>query len=340
MPPDTATTTQPTETIELVQPTATSEDIDTIEPTPTDELAEEPEPTATTVVEEAEPTEEPPAIGDFGTLPPAQIVSGGLSRSLDLDYELAVSLSDSPSSAPVYLLEWPAWTEDDVATIAGNLDLDGTVEGGPGNYQVIGTTSEIYFNGSTVQYVYTSSLPDLPLGTDANVIESARSWIYANGFISDDLNGGAVIGRDDDAGRAVVLFKPAQVSPVLSFLPSATVTVGAGGTVLEANIRWPAGYIDSEYGLWSGDALWNKVLAGSASIEADLSSVAGTGALSGTMTVTGISLAYSYAGSPAGDEFLVPLIIFSGDATINETGDVVPVSVYVAAIAGQATPQG
>jgi hypothetical protein len=58
------------------------------------------------------------------------------------------------------------------------------------------------------------------------------------------------------------------------------------------------------------------------------------------LTVYDISLAYSYAGSPGSDEYLVPLVIFSGEATINETGDVVPVSIYVSAIAGQATPQG
>ncbi|MDQ3548410.1 MAG: hypothetical protein M3439_06270 [Chloroflexota bacterium] len=342
----TATTAdiEPTETTapEDGEPVPTQEEEASVdEPEPTEEPAvEEPAPTEEPVVEEPVPSEDPPAIGDFGTLPPAQIVSGGLSRTLNLDYEIATSLSNLPSSAPVYLLEWPAWTEDDVATIAANLDLDGAIEGGPGNYQVFGSTSEIYFSGPTVQYVYTGSLPELPLGDDASAIESARSWIYANGFISDDLDGGVVIGRDDDAGRAVVLFKPAQVSPVLSFVPSATVTVGPGGSVIESNIRWPANYIGSEYGLWSGDALWNKVLAGEASIEADLSAVGGNGALSGTLTVYDISIAYSYAGTPGSDEFLVPLIVFSGEATLNETGDVVPVSVYVSAIAGQATPQG
>jgi hypothetical protein len=342
--PNTATSTgvPPTATTGVDNPTATVSVDDEAEPTPTgDELVEVPDATETPASDDIEPTdEEPPFIGDFGTLPPAQIVSGGLSRTLDLDFEMAASLSSSPSSAPVYLLEWPAWTADDVAMIAANLDLEGEVEGGPGNYQVFGATSEIFFNGATVQYVYTGSLPDLPLGEDASVIESARSWIYANGFISDDLDGGVVIGRDDDAGRAVVLFKPAQVSPVLSFVPSATVTLGPGGSVVEANIRWPANYVGSDYGLWSGDALWNKVLAGQGSIEADLSSVSGSGALSGTMTVYDISIAYSYAGSPGSDEYLVPLVVFSGEATLNESGEIVPVSIYVSAIAGQATPQG
>ena len=355
--PITATSTTgegaPTATIADVEPTETTapedeepvptqaEEASVDEPEPTEEPAiEEQEPTEEPVVEEPELTEEPPAIGDFGTLPPAQIVSGGLSRTLNLDYEVATSLSDLPSSAPVYLLEWPAWTADDVATIAANLGIEGAVEGGPGSFQVFGTTSEMYFSGPTVQYVYTGSLPELPLGDDASVIESARSWIYANGFISDDVDGGLVIGRDDDAGRAVVLFKPAQVSPVLSFLPSATVTVGPGGSVIESNIRWPAGYVGSEYGLWSGDALWNKVLAGEGSVEADLSAVGGSGVLSGTLTVYSVSIAYSYAGTPGSDEFLVPLVVFSGEATLIETGDVVPVSIYVSAIAGQATPQG
>lgn len=341
-PPNTSTSTTgavaPTATND--DPTATQEVDDEPVPTePDDEPTSEPAPTDEPVVEE-EPTEEAPFVGEFGTLPPVQIVSGGSSRSLDLEYELAASLAASPSSATVYMLEWPAWTEDDVATISANLGMDGEVEGGPGNYQVFGSTAQIYFSGATIQYAYTSSLPDLDLGTDAEVIQSASSWIYANGFISDDLDGGVIIGRDDDAGRAVVLFRPAAVSPVLSFTPNATVTIGPGGTVVEARIRWPSDYIGSDYGLWSGDTLWNRVLAGEGSIDADLSGVSASGALSGLMTVYDISLAYSYAGSPGSDEYLVPLVIFSGEATINETGDVVPVSIYVSAIAGQATPQG
>ena len=68
-----------------------------------------------------------------------------------------------------------------------------------------------------------------PLGDRRNRHPTASDWIYANGFISDDLDGGAIIGRDDDAGRAVVLFQPAAVSPVLSFTPNATVTIWSRG---------------------------------------------------------------------------------------------------------------
>jgi hypothetical protein len=334
----------PTSTVDEVDPTATStEEVVEVEPSDAEdpeEPVDEPEPTEEPVDEVPDPNEEPPFVGDFGTLPPAQIVSGGLSRSLSLDYELATSLGNAPASAPVYLLEFPAWAESDVALIADNLGLDGSVEGGPGNYQVVGSTAEIYFSGPTIQYVYTGSLPELPLGDDANVVQAASDWIYANGFISGDIDGGVIIGRDDDAGRAVVLFRPADVSPVLSFVPSATVTIGPGGSVVEARIRWPSNYVGSEYGFWSGDTLWNRVLAGQGSVEADLSAVGGSGALSGVMTVDSVSVAYSYAGSPDGDEYLVPLVVFSGEAVINETGDVIPVSIYVAAIAGQATPQG
>lgn len=346
--PNTATSTSravpPTATTEVDDPTATiNEEPEEVDPTEAEtdtEDHEDTEPTEEPVESVPDPTEEPPLVGDFGTLPPAQVVSGGTSRTLNLDFELATSLSNSPSSAIVYLLEFPAWTESDVESLAANLGLDGEVEGGPGNYQVFGSTAEIYFSGSTIQYVYTGTLPDLELGSDSAVIQSASDWIYANGFIGGDLDGGAVIGRDDEAGRAVVLFRPADVSPVLSFVPSATVTIGPGGTVVEARIRWPSDYIGSEYGLWSGDTLWNRILAGQGSVEADLSGVAGSGALSGTMAVYEIWIAYSYAGSPGSDEYLVPLVVFSGEATINETGDVVPVSIYVPAVAGQSTPQG
>ncbi len=129
-PPNTSTSTTgvpaPTATGENAEPTSMAEVEEQSIPTePEADPTEESEPTEEPVVEEPEPTEEAPFVGEFGTLPPVQIVSGGLSRSLDLEYEMAASLSASPSSALVYLLDWPAWTEDDVATIAANLGLDG-----------------------------------------------------------------------------------------------------------------------------------------------------------------------------------------------------------------------
>jgi hypothetical protein len=82
------------------------------------------------------------------------------------------------------------------------------------------------------------------------------------------------------------------------------------------------------------------VLAGEGAIEADLTQVPGEGELTGTLTVHTISIAYSYAGSPAGDEFLVPLLVFSGDARLGEFDLTVPVSIYLPAVFGQAAPRG
>src|SRR5690606_33413204 len=91
-----------------------------------------------------EPTPEP-LIGDFGALPPAQIVSGGLSRGLTLDYVLDRSSVSAPTTGTVYKFIWPEYTADDVATMAANLGVDGDVKvNSSTSYSVVGSSSSLY----------------------------------------------------------------------------------------------------------------------------------------------------------------------------------------------------
>jgi hypothetical protein len=333
----------PTETATPTTPAPTATVVTEAAPTPTTAeetvTVDEPEPTEAPVEEATAPTE--PVIGEFGELPPAQIVSGGLTRELSLTYELAVSPSDMPSTAPVYLLLWPQRALEDVEAIAAGAGIDGLVEDlGGGNFQAIGSTGELYVSPTVVQYVSAVEAPSGEVADDATLASIAQTWLLDIGLVSGDVDSGTVVARDDEAGRAVVLFKPVQPSPLLAVTPSATVTLGSDGTILEANVRWPESYAGSDYGLRSGDELWNEVLAGEGSIEADLSGVPGDGPVSGTVTVTAVSIAYSYAGSPAENEYLVPIVMYSGEAVLDDSGAIVPVSIYVPAVYGESAPSG
>jgi hypothetical protein len=286
------------------------------------------------------PTEEP-VIGEFGELPPPQLVSGGLARPLTLQYQLDVSLATAPTSAPVYLLLWPDWSVDGAAALAASLGIDGeVVDQGGGSYQASGSTGDLFIAPGVVQYISGVGPPDGTIDNDGSLIATARQWLLDTGLVGADVGDGSILGRDEASQRAVVAFKPIDPSPMLAFVPSATVTLGPGGVVREANVRWPDNYAVSDYGLRSVDELWNEVLAGEGAIEADLTVVPGEGALTGTLTVHTISIAYSYAGSPAGDEYLVPLMVFSGDARLGEFDLSVPVSIYLPAVFGQAAPRG
>jgi hypothetical protein len=273
-------------------------------------------------------------------LPPAEVPSGGLARDLSLQYELGVGEDAIPSDAPVYLLQWPERTADDAAALAQRLGVVGEViTEGEGVYRIEGDGGSLYVTPNTLQFVGNVRTQGT-LEDDATLAANAQAWLLDNGLVGPEVDSGAVGSRDDAAGRATVTFAPVDPAPLLAAYPSARVTVGPGGVVFEAYVRWPAGYAIATYPLRSADELLNALAAGQGFIEADLSEVPGEGALSGTMVITDVTLAYSTAGSGTGSEFLVPVVVFSGEAELVEVGVTVPITIYLAGASSESAPAG
>lgn len=293
---------------------------------------------------ESEPDVEPDEdtqelIGEFGKLPPAQIVSGTLSRQLDLTYSLDTAAVSAPQSALVYQLIWPERGVADVQSIADSLGMDASVDDlGGGSFQAIGDATELYVSPDVIQYVNREAEGAGELEDDATIASYAESWLSSNGLVSTSPGAATVMGRDDDAGIAVVFVKPADPSPMFAAFPSASITVTAGGAVQQANIQWPADYASSEYGMKSLNEVWNRVVAGEGAIEANLSDVSGSGVVSGTFTVDEIGVGYSVASGSSGD-FLVPLMVFYGTA-VADTGESFPMTIYVSAVQGEVSAAG
>lgn len=337
----TATTTaQPTVTAATSDSTATSADepaeavADPTETEPVDAAPTEAEPTEPA---EPQPTTEP-LIGDFGSLPPAQIVSGGLSRALSLEYALDQSAVSAPTTATVYQLVWPEYTADDVAAMAANLGIDGEVVAtGSGSFSVSGSTQSLFVRSRAIQYS-DSAAEVSALADDGTLIAAAESWLASSGLVSSGVGSGVIVGRNDEEDVAVIRVQPASPSPLLAAFPSASITVTGDGAVREANVQWPVDYIPSEYGMRSLSEVWNQVLAGQGAIEADMSAVPGEGAVSATFTVDSVDLAYSVGSGSAG-EFLLPIMVFSGTA-ISDDGTAFPVWVYMSAVQGETSAAG
>ena len=335
-------TMAPTNTSAAVEPTSTSESTDEPTDTPEDEeptsepVESDPEPTATEPTQSEIP--EAPAEGDFGQLPAVQIVSGGLSRNFELTYDLQLDLSAMPTSGAVYQLLWSALDEDTAAGVVAAILPDATLTEQGEGWQASGSGGSISLQAGSVQFVgVESDATDIP--DDESAIQAASDWLLTTGLAGGNLREAGVIARDDDFGRVVVQVKPADPTPLLAFLPSATITVGLGGTVVEANVRWPSDLIPADYTLRTGDQVWNDVLAGRGAIEADLSSLAPSGALSAEIGINDVTLAWSYASGENG-EFLIPVVAFHGTLTILETGEQVPVSIYLPAVASEESAQG
>ncbi|HRA33252.1 MAG TPA: hypothetical protein PL172_15145, partial [Thermomicrobiales bacterium] len=152
------------------------------------------------------------------------------------------------------------------------------------------------------------------------------------------VGGGHIIGRNDGSDLAVVLVQPSNPAPLLAASPSAAITVTGNGAVREANIQWPADYIASEYGMRSLSEVWNQVLAGHGAIEADMSGVPGSGAVTATFTVESVGIAYS-VGAGNNGEFLMPIMVFNGTA-VSDDGTAFPMWVYISAVQGETATAG
>ncbi|HET7037059.1 MAG TPA: hypothetical protein VFI42_15345 [Thermomicrobiaceae bacterium] len=314
----------------------------TPKPTATGTSAETPAPTSTAAPTPAPTTPSKPATGAFGELPPADIPTGNAAgRQMSLDYRLDMSLQQVPQSAPVYELQPRKWTSDDVGALAKSLGLTGEVSDQGGAFRVSGG-GELYVAGNFVQYIAgaeTATPTTAPLPDDDTAVQTARSWLVQHDLVGANLGAGQVVARDESAGKVQVRIKPADPDTILSATPSATVTLGPGGQVQEADCRWPGDTQQASYGLRAADDLWSDAQQGQGYLEVDPNALP-SGNLQGTATITGASIAYTIAGSPSGVQYLVPLVVFNGQATFQGEGTPVPVKVYVPAVSAQSAPRG
>lgn len=338
--PTVAAVATPSETAEPATPPADdpATPSPTTEPTVTATPTETPTPTP-------EPTPEPtptPVVGDFGPLPPAEVPSGNsASRALNLDYRLDMSLQLVPQTAPVFQMLPRSWTEEEVAALAENLELTGeVVDQGGGSFRVSGNGS-LYISGNLIQYTAAQIGTPVaaPLPTDDVLTQAAHTWLVNHGIIGADGGPGRVVDRNEDAGIALVVVKPVEPQGLLTAVPSAAVTIAADGSVVEANVQWPEALMRSEYGLRDAADLWSDVQTGRAYVEIDAGALP-DGAVNGTMTATSADLAYTLAGSPATTQYLVPLVVFAGQADIEGADGPIPVKIYVRSVAAQTSPRG
>ncbi len=348
--PGTATTT----TVAVVtSPTASADPKSTATPEATATAAETPTQEATPVATPTEPptpTPQPtptPVVGDYGELPSADIPSGTPgARRLQLDYHLNLSLQSIPQQAPVYLLEPRTWKQADVEQLAKSLGVTGDVtDQGNGSFSASGGAGNLYISNSLVQYIAAPASSGTPTsetlpGNDA-LVQTARSWLIQQNLLGAAIGPGAVINRDEAQHLAQVQIKPVEPDQILSAIPSANVTLNAAGDVLEAYVRWPASMPRSTYGLRSSADLWSDASQGRGYVEIDDSSLpSGSGALSGQATITATSLAYTTAGAPETKQYLVPLVVFEGQATVDGVDNPIPIKIYVPAVGAQAAPRG
>ncbi len=296
------------------------------------------------------PTDSPSAVpspaspgGEFGDLPAPEMPSGNpVNRRLSLSYRLDMSLQQIPGAAPVYQMQPKVMTLEQVTDLARQIGVTGDiVDQGSGSFRASGG-GNLYVTENLAQYIAEANPPAGELPADDALIQSARSWLLSHNLLGGaDIGPGSVQDRNKDAERATVVFKPIEPEHILSAIPSATVTIGTDGSIVEANVQWPASLRKASYTLRSADDLWADAGAGRGYVDIDPQLLPeGSKQLIGVATARSVSLAYTVAGNTAANQFLVPLVVFEGQAKINDVDAPVPVRIYVQSVSQQVAPRG
>lgn len=277
-------------------------------------------------------------------LPPPDLPSSNEEGYIfELDASTTIDLNAIPREAVVYALVWKDPSANRAARIAENLGVEGEVnDRGNGTYDVSDGTNEIYVSSALVQYFSVAPTSDGDLPDDAAAISYAREWLRTAGLLPQDADAGEVTIRSEETNRVTVLFLPLEPENMLAAYPSALITVGTEGVVVEASIRWPQIERADLYQLREAKDAWQEVASGQAFVQVDLPEgiAEADGTVRGSVTYSELEIAYTTAGLPGGTQYLEPVYVFSGRLKPEGTDEQIRIKAYVSAVANTGAPVG
>lgn len=278
------------------------------------------------------------------TLPPPDIPGANQQGySFKLKAQLKVGFDNVPNQAPVYQLIRSPLSAQDAQSLADQLKIGGKVqERGQGSYVASGTGGQLFVSPDVTQFVSPVKAQTGTFPADSDALSIAREWLRESGMVPPDIGSGQIVSKNDKTGRLVVQFGPVEPDNVLSGYPSVTVSLDAKGQVLEATSRWAVIQRGDLYQLRAPAQVWELVKSGQAYIDADLpgSDYPGGSEIDGTVSYTDISIAYTTAGPPGGQQYLEPIFVFSGQIKPDGSKKSFPLKAYVAALASANSPVG
>lgn len=293
---------------------------------------------------DSEAEQSPAAESELATeLPPPDLPSSNQQGYVfNIESGNSIDLDALPREAIVYALVWKEPSARRAERIAENLGIDGeVVDRGNDTFDITGE-GEIYVSSDLVQYYSPDGPSEGELPDDEDSIAFAREWLRKAGLLPNDVDDGQIVARSEEANRVVVQFLPLEPANLLSAYPSAVVTLGPGGTVVEASIRWPSIERFDLYRLRDSKESWQEVQSGQAFLDVQVpDGIADeNGLVEGEATYSSIEIGYTTSGLPGGDQFLQPVYIFTGRFTPEGSDRSYRIRAYVAAIANAGAPVG
>jgi len=286
----------------------------------------------------------PPASSELAQKLPAVVLP--TMNSQGFVFELTSTYSGKPSgtpnSAPVYLMQEQSVDTDGAKDIAKKLGIEGDLKDeGNGTYSASGNGT-LYVTTGLTQYVAGGDTPEGDLPADDQLVATAREWLRKQELLPANAGDGKVQAKVDSPARASVIFQPVTPTPLLSSTPSVTVTIGGGGTVLEASWRWADISQGDTYQLRPLEQAFGDVADQRSYLQVELPSekYPDGSSIKGKAVYSGVSLAYASSGVPGEQQYLQPVYVFTGKVTPDGADSSFPITAYVPALVNSNQPVG
>ncbi len=267
-------------------------------------------------------------------------ISKGYQFQIESDSK--IDLDAVPREAPVYKLNWKEPTQARTERIAEKLGIDGEVnDRGNGSFDIQGE-QELYVSSGLVQFFSPDPPAEGDLPEDEAAIGFAREWLRTAGLLPNNVDDGTVVSRSEETERVIVQFIPLEPENMIAAYPSAVVTVGPEGEVIEASVRWPVIDRYDVYQLRDPKDAWAEVSSGEAFLDIQLpEGIADEqGVVKGRSTFSSIEIGYTTAGLPGGEQYLQPVYIFVGRFVPEGSDSSYRIRAYVSAVANSGAPVG
>lgn len=251
--------------------------------------------------------------------------------------------SDSvPRDSSIYRFTSVSYSEEDVSHIADTLGVDGEITSqGEDTYTVEGEGS-IYTTPGLLQFTSAVEGPDEEMPDDQSAIAYARDWLRISDLLPPNIGEGTIVARIEQPARLIVGFTPADPSPLLSSTPGITVTVGPGGSILEARLSW-ADITEAEtFRLRGVDDAFTLVESRQSYLDVDLptDTYPQGSTIKGIATYDKVSIAYTTSGAVGQPQYLQPVYVFTGDLQPEGSDESFDITAYVPAIVTGQQPVG
>jgi hypothetical protein len=288
--------------------------------------------------------EQSPASSELTSeLPPPDLpTSNQQGFQFEIDSDSRIDLDAVPREAAVYQLNWKEPTARRTERIAENLGIEGEInDRGNGTFDIQGE-QELYVSSGLVQFFSPDQPEEGELPDDEAAIGFAREWLRTAGLLPNNVDEGEVVSRSEETNRVIVQFIPLEPENLIAAYPSAVVTIGPNGEVIEASVRWPEIDRYDIYQLRDPKDAWAEVSSGEAFLDVQLpEGVADDqGVVKGKATYSTIDIGYTTAGLPGGDQYLQPVYIFVGRFVPEGDDSSYRIRAYVSAVANSGAPVG